>query len=197
MSTRSSAVHTRVFPILLTPILLTPRGVSSHRIDRLEPEHLEKLYARMIERASAAGAAHQAHRTMRTALNKAVRRGHVVRNPAVLAKPPRLTDEEIEPLTIEEVQRLLATATAVAAVASPDAARTASTLGRTLPTRSPAPVAAASAYHRSSSPCSVSTRPSRSGLPPGNCGRTAVGSSPIPPGAFSTFERTPNTGRSY
>lgn len=85
-------------------------GVGAHRVDRLEPEHLEKLYARMMENGSSAGTAHQAHRTMRTALNEAVRRGHIVRNPAVLAKPPRLTDEEIEPLTIEEVQRLLTTA---------------------------------------------------------------------------------------
>ncbi|MGH3867255.1 MAG: tyrosine-type recombinase/integrase [Pseudonocardiaceae bacterium] len=85
-------------------------GVGSHRIDRLEPEHLEKLYTRMMRNGSAAGTAHQAHRTMRTALNEAVRRGHIGRNPAVLAKPPRLTDEEIEPLTIAEAQRVLATA---------------------------------------------------------------------------------------
>lgn len=85
-------------------------GVGAHRIDRLQPEHLEKLYAKMMAGGSAAGTAHQAHRTMRTALNEAVRRGHIARNPAVLAKPPRLTDEEIEPLTIEEVQRLLTTA---------------------------------------------------------------------------------------
>jgi integrase len=88
---------------------LIPR-VGSHRIDRLEPEHLEKLYARMMENGSAAGTAHQAHRTMRTALNEAVRRGHIARNPAVLAKPPRLAEDEIQPFTIEEVQRILATA---------------------------------------------------------------------------------------
>jgi len=85
-------------------------GVGSHRIDRLAPEHLEKLYARMMETGSAAGTAHQAHRTMRTALNEAVRRGHIVRNPAVLAKAPRLTEEEIEPFTIEEIKRILVTA---------------------------------------------------------------------------------------
>ena len=37
----------------------------------------------------------QAHRTIRTALNEAVRRGHLARNPASLAKAPRLKDEEI------------------------------------------------------------------------------------------------------
>ena len=30
-------------------------GIGSHRIDRLEPEHLEKLYAKMIEAGKAAG----------------------------------------------------------------------------------------------------------------------------------------------
>ena len=85
-------------------------GIGSHRIDRLEPEHLEKLYAKMMEAGKAAGTAHQAHRTVRTALNEAVRRNHIIRNPAVLAKPPRLTEEEIEPLTVEEVRRLFTTA---------------------------------------------------------------------------------------
>lgn len=82
-------------------------AIGSHRMDRLEPEHLEKLYARMMEAGKAAGTAHQAHRTVRTAFNEAVRRNHIVRNPAMLAKAPRLTEEEIEPLTIEEVRRLL------------------------------------------------------------------------------------------
>ena len=85
-------------------------GIGQHRIDRLEPEHLEKLYARMMENGKAAGTAHQAHRTVRTALNEAVRRGHITRNPATLAKAPRLDEDEIEPLTIDEVRRLLAAA---------------------------------------------------------------------------------------
>jgi len=85
-------------------------GIGSHRIDRLEPEHLEKLYARMMENGKAAGTAHQAHRTVRTALNEAVRRNHIAKNPATLAKAPRLDEEEIEPLTVDEVRRLLAAA---------------------------------------------------------------------------------------
>ncbi len=85
-------------------------GIGAHRIDRLEPEHLEKLYARMIENGKSAGTAHQAHRTVRTALGEAVRRNHIVRNPAALAKPPRLDEGEIEPLTVGEVRRLLTAA---------------------------------------------------------------------------------------
>jgi integrase len=61
----------------------------------------------MQKNGSSPGTAHQAHRTIRTALNEAVRRQVIVRNPAVLAKPPRLADEEIEPYSVEDVQRLL------------------------------------------------------------------------------------------
>ena len=54
-----------------------------------------------------AGTIHQIHRTFRTALNEAVRRGHLGRNPVQLAKVPRVREEEVEPYNVEEVQRLL------------------------------------------------------------------------------------------
>ncbi len=82
-------------------------GVGAHRLDRLEPEHLEKLYAKMMRSGSAPATAHQAHRTIRTALNEAVRRGHLVRNPATVAKAPRLPDAEVEPYSVDEVRRFL------------------------------------------------------------------------------------------
>jgi integrase len=61
----------------------------------------------MQANGSAAATAHQAHRTLRTALNEAVRRGHLSRNPAALAKAPRLPEGEIEPYTVTEVQCIL------------------------------------------------------------------------------------------
>ena len=61
----------------------------------------------MMRNGSAPGTAHQAHRTLRTALNEAVRRGHLVRNPATLAKAPRLVELEVEPYTVDEVRLLL------------------------------------------------------------------------------------------
>ncbi|MFG2982987.1 tyrosine-type recombinase/integrase [Streptomyces sp. NPDC048258] len=84
-------------------------GVGKHRIDRLEPEHLESLYRRMKANGSKPATAHQAHRTARTALGEAVRRGHAAKNAAALAKPPRVEEpeEEIEPYSVEEVQSLL------------------------------------------------------------------------------------------
>jgi integrase len=82
-------------------------GIGKHRLEKLEPEHLERLYVKMMRNGSSAGTAHQAHRTIRTALNEAVRRRHITYNPASLAKAPRLVDEEVEPYTVEEVRRIL------------------------------------------------------------------------------------------
>ncbi|GAA4936358.1 integrase [Nonomuraea thailandensis] len=82
-------------------------GIGAHRLDKLEPEHLEKLYAKIQRSGRSAGTAHHVHRTVRAALNEAVRRGHITKNPVTLAKAPVLTDAEIEPYDIEEIRLLL------------------------------------------------------------------------------------------
>ncbi|MDT7552141.1 MAG: polymerase subunit gamma/tau, partial [Pseudonocardiales bacterium] len=82
-------------------------GVGAHRLDRLEPEHLERLYVKMIRSGSSPGTAHQAHRTIRTALGEAERRGRIIRNPAQLAKAPRLEEIGVEPYSVDEVRQLL------------------------------------------------------------------------------------------
>jgi integrase len=53
---------------------------------------------------------HQVHRTVRTAIGEAHRRGYISRNVAALAKPPRVDEEEVEPYTVEEIQAILAAA---------------------------------------------------------------------------------------
>lgn len=82
-------------------------GLGAHRLEKLTPEHVEKLTRKMQANGSKPATAHQALRTLRTALNEAMRRGHLGRNPATLAKPPRLDEEEVEPYSVEETQRLL------------------------------------------------------------------------------------------
>ena len=82
-------------------------GLGAHRLAKLEPEHLERFYKKMQANGSSAGTAHQVHRTVRAALNEARRRRHLTENPATIAKPPRLEEEEVVPYTIEEVQLLL------------------------------------------------------------------------------------------
>ncbi|GLW00289.1 tyrosine-type recombinase/integrase [Streptomyces lavendulae] len=85
-------------------------GLGAHRLDRLKPEHIETFYAKMQADGSKAATAHQVHRTFRTALNEAVRRGHLGKNPVQLAKAPKTGDYEVEPYSVQEVQRLLSAA---------------------------------------------------------------------------------------
>ena len=86
-------------------------GIGAHRLDKLQPEHIEKLYTKLSASGLAAGTVHHAHRTLRAALNEAVRRGRMVSNPALIAKAPRLAEEEIEPFTMDEAARVLRAAT--------------------------------------------------------------------------------------
>ncbi|MFF4765034.1 tyrosine-type recombinase/integrase [Streptomyces sp. NPDC001255] len=85
-------------------------ALGAHRLDKLGPEHIERFYGKMRADGRKAGTIHQIHRTFRTALNEAVRRGHLARNPVQLAKAPRLNEEEIEPYSVTEVRRLLTAA---------------------------------------------------------------------------------------
>lgn len=87
-------------------------GLGAHRLDRLQPEHLEKLYAKMQAAGLKPATAHQVHRTARTAFGEAARRGRIVRNPAALAKPPRVDEDEVEPFEAEDIHRPLTAALA-------------------------------------------------------------------------------------
>ncbi|WP_306744312.1 tyrosine-type recombinase/integrase [Saccharothrix yanglingensis] len=82
-------------------------GIGEHRIDKLEPEHLEKLCRKMMNEGAKSGRVHQVHGTIRAALNIAVRRKHITENPATLARAPKLEELEVEPYTVDEVKRLL------------------------------------------------------------------------------------------
>jgi integrase len=85
-------------------------GLGDHRLDRLRPEHLERLYRRMIANGARPATAHQVHRTIRTALGEAVRRRQVQENVATLAKAPKIETKELEPYSIAEVRRILTAA---------------------------------------------------------------------------------------
>ncbi len=87
-------------------------GIGKFKLDTLEPEHLETLYRRMLAQPTKLGertkpaTVHQVHRTIRTALNEAVRRGHLARNPATIARAPRVDPHDVEPFNVEEVKRI-------------------------------------------------------------------------------------------
>jgi integrase len=82
-------------------------GIGAHRLEKLAPEHVERLYAKLQRNGMSPGGAHHVHRTLRAALNEAVKRDHLPRNPVLLAKAPKITEHEVEPYGVEEIQRLL------------------------------------------------------------------------------------------
>lgn len=85
-------------------------GLGAHRLDKIQPEHFEKLYVRMQAEGLKASTAHQVHRTARTAFGEAMKRGRIMRNPVALAKAPRVDEEEVEPFDAAETQRIIAAA---------------------------------------------------------------------------------------
>jgi integrase len=85
-------------------------GIGAHKLNKLEPEHLERLYRKMTTAGAKPGRVHQVHRTIRAALNEAMRRRHITENPAILARAPKVNEEEVEPYTVAQIKGLLETA---------------------------------------------------------------------------------------
>ena len=82
-------------------------GLGAHRLERLTPDHVERLYAKLQCSGLSPGGVHHVHRTLRAALNEAVRRSHLARNPVLLAKAPKLDNDDVEPYDVPEIQHLL------------------------------------------------------------------------------------------
>jgi integrase len=74
---------------------------------RLEPRHLQKLYAACLAQGLAPATVRQIHAIIRKALGQAVRWGTVVRNVGTLVSPPRVAQQEIHPLSAAQARALL------------------------------------------------------------------------------------------
>lgn len=85
-------------------------GIGAHRLDRLEPEHIERLYGRLRKEGARSSTLLQVHRTLRAALNEAERRDRITKNPIRVVRSPKTEETEIEPLTVEDAQAILAVA---------------------------------------------------------------------------------------
>lgn len=81
--------------------------VGTVRLDRLAPEHLDRLYAVMLDAGRAPSMVLKAHRILSRALKIAHRRGHVNRNVALLVAPPSAPDVEQQQLTLTEAKKVL------------------------------------------------------------------------------------------
>ncbi|WP_250562867.1 tyrosine-type recombinase/integrase [Sphaerisporangium fuscum] len=81
--------------------------LGKHRLDRLMPEHLDRLYVGMAEQGKAESHILKVHRVLSRALEIAMRRDQVGRNVAKLVEPPGSGDVEIEPLSRSDVRKIL------------------------------------------------------------------------------------------
>lgn len=99
LSTYRSQVRLHVVPAL-----------GGWRMSEIQPEHLEEHYRRMQADGHSTHTIRAVHRVLRSAMNEAVRRRRLAANPALIARPPRVEDVEVEPLSIEESRRVLTAA---------------------------------------------------------------------------------------
>jgi len=83
------------------------------RLSQLRPEHLKTLYVTLSQHGRSTHTIRAVHRVVRSALNEAVRRRRLISNPALIARPPRLIETEVDPLTVDECRRVLAAASTV------------------------------------------------------------------------------------
>ncbi len=78
-----------------------------HRLDRLQPEHLEAFYSRLQEGGLSPTTVLLHHRVISRALKVAMQRGRVARNVATLVDAPTPEHDEVVPLTAEEARKIL------------------------------------------------------------------------------------------
>jgi integrase len=86
-------------------------GIGHHRLDRLQPEHLERLYGALADKGLSPGSVLRVHRVLSRALRVASQRGKVARNVATLVDPPTVKRHATAlPLTADEARRVMAAA---------------------------------------------------------------------------------------
>ncbi|ARZ68750.1 integrase [Streptomyces albireticuli] len=82
-------------------------GIGQHRLDKLGPEHLEKMYAGMLVEGHAPSHVLKVHRILSRALKIAHRRRIIGENVATLVDPPSADETEARPFTQEEAKAFL------------------------------------------------------------------------------------------
>jgi integrase len=86
-------------------------GIGHHRLDRLQPEHLERLYGALSDKGLSPASILRAHRVLSRALRVASQRAKVARNVATLVDPPTVKRPETAlPLSAQEAREVMAAA---------------------------------------------------------------------------------------
>lgn len=84
-------------------------ALGNYKLQKLMPQHLNAFYAKKMREGLAPTTIIYYHSVLHNALGMAVKWGLVSRNVCELASPPRKVPHEIQTLTVEQVQKLLAT----------------------------------------------------------------------------------------
>ncbi|KOV81942.1 integrase [Streptomyces sp. NRRL WC-3618] len=82
-------------------------GVGKHRLDKLAPEHLERMYRAMLDEGHAPSHVVKVHRILSRALKIAHRRRIIGENVATLVDPPTVDETEANPFTTEQAKAFL------------------------------------------------------------------------------------------
>src|SRR5919206_2677954 len=86
-------------------------GIGHQRLDRLQPENLERLYAALADKGLSPASILRAHRVLSRALKVAAQRGKVARNVATLVDPPAVRRPQTAlPLNQQEARQVIAAA---------------------------------------------------------------------------------------
>ncbi len=85
-------------------------ALGHHRLDRLQPEHVEAFYAECAAAGMSSASVLQCHRILSRALKVAMQRGKVARNVCTLVDAPSLVRTEVDPLSAADARKLLVTA---------------------------------------------------------------------------------------
>jgi integrase len=86
------------------------RLLGHHRLDRLQPEHVEAAWGQLSAEGLSPATVLLNHRILSRALTVALQRGRVARNVATLVDAPSAVRGEVQPLTAAEARRLLQSA---------------------------------------------------------------------------------------
>jgi integrase len=86
-------------------------GIGHYRLDRLQPEHLERLYGALADKGLSPASILRAHRVLSRSLRVAAQRGKVARNVATLVDPPAAKRPETAlPLSAQEARKVMTAA---------------------------------------------------------------------------------------
>lgn len=97
------ASYTRIVNKHLIP------GIGHVKLSKLKPDHLRRLYREKLDAGLSTRTVQYTHTIAKKALKDAVRMERIPRNPADAVDPPKLVQDEIHPLSADQVRALLAT----------------------------------------------------------------------------------------